>query len=66
MRQTETELDQMLLTFGKANLTEVRIAYKLADEEYTFDSIAYVTPVPIKAGGRKVDAILQRIVDAES
>lgn len=56
----------MLLTFGKANLTEVRIAYKLADEEYTFDSIAYVTTVPIKAGGRKVDAMLQRIVDAES
>lgn len=56
----------MLLMFGKANLTEFRIAYKLADEEHTFDSNAYVKTVPIKAGGRKVDAMLQRIVDAES
>lgn len=56
----------MLLTFGKANLTEVCIAYKLADEEHTFDSIAYVKTVPIKTGGRKVDAMLQRVVDAES
>lgn len=56
----------MLLMFGKANLTEVRIAYKLADEEHTFVSNAYVKTVPIKAGGRKVDAMLQRIVDAES